>query len=77
MKKTSLLFTSILLLSFSAFAQPYAPAPENLKAREGFQDAKFGLFIHWGAYSVLADGEWVMNNKKIPHKDYDKNYRSL
>ena len=72
MKKTALLFTSILLLSFSAFAQPYAPAPENLKAREGFQDAKFGLFIHWGAYSVLSDGEWVMNNKKIPHKDYEK-----
>ena len=72
MKKTALLFTSILLLSFSAFAQPYAPAPENLKARESFQDAKFGLFIHWGAYSVLSDGEWVMNNKKIPHKDYEK-----
>ena len=72
MKKATLLFTSILLLSFSAFAQPYAPAPENLKAREWFQDAKFGLFIHWGAYSVLSDGEWVMNNKKIPHKDYEK-----
>ena len=24
------------------------------------------MFIHWGVYSVLGDGEWVMNNQKIP-----------
>ena len=51
---------------------PYRPAPENLKARQWFQDAKFGLFIHWGVYSVLANGEWVMNEQKIPVKDYEK-----
>ena len=50
----------------------YTPAPENLKAREWFQDAKFGLFVHWGVYSVLGDGEWVMNNQKIPVADYEK-----
>jgi alpha-L-fucosidase len=50
----------------------YQPAPENLAARQWFQDAKLGLFIHWGVYSVLADGEWVMNNKKIPLADYEK-----
>ena len=56
-----------------ADAQPkYTPAPENLKAREWFQDAKFGLFVHWGVYSVLGDGEWVMNNQKIPVADYEK-----
>jgi alpha-L-fucosidase len=30
------------------------------------------MFIHWGVYSVLADGEWVMQNKKIPIPDYEK-----
>jgi alpha-L-fucosidase len=50
----------------------YTPAPENLRAREWFQDARFGLFIHWGVYSLLADGEWVMNNRKIPAADYEK-----
>ena len=50
----------------------YKPAPENLAARESFQDARFGMFIHWGVYSVLGDGEWVMNNKKIPVSDYEK-----
>ena len=50
----------------------YQPAPENLKNREWFQDAKFGLFIHWGVYSILGDGEWVMNTQKIPIKTYEK-----
>jgi alpha-L-fucosidase len=51
---------------------PYEPAPENLRAREWFQDAKFGLFIHWGVYSVLGDGEWVMNNHKMTVAEYEK-----
>src|SRR5690349_3772985 len=50
----------------------YVPTPENLKNREWFQNAKFGLFIHWGVYSVLGDGEWVMNNQQIPIKAYEK-----
>ncbi|HKQ80115.1 MAG TPA: alpha-L-fucosidase [Blastocatellia bacterium] len=52
--------------------QPYRPAPENLEARRWFQDAKFGLFVHWGVYSVKGDGEWVMNNSKIPISEYEK-----
>jgi alpha-L-fucosidase len=50
----------------------YTPPPENLAARAWFQDAKFGLFVHWGVYSVLGDGEWVMNNKKIRVAEYEK-----
>ena len=50
----------------------YKPSPENLKARQWFQDARFGLFIHWGIYSLLSDGEWVMNNRQIPVADYEK-----
>ena len=25
----------------------------------------FGMFVHWGIYSILGDGEWVMNNQRI------------
>ena len=50
----------------------YRPAAANLVAREWFQDARFGMFIHWGVYSVLGDGEWVMNIRKIPIADYEK-----
>jgi len=64
---------AVLMPGGAALGQEgYQPAPENLAARQWFQDAKFGLFVHWGVYSVLADGEWVMNQRKIPAKDYEK-----
>src|SRR5512132_3095282 len=50
----------------------YRPRVANLAAREWFEDARFGLFVHWGVYSVLGDGEWVMNNRRIPIADYEK-----
>src|SRR5436190_2984068 len=57
----------------STAAQPaYTPSASNLAAREWFQDARFGMFVHWGGYSVLGDGEWGMENKKIPISDYEK-----
>lgn len=34
-------------------------------------DAKFGMFIHWGAYSELARGEWVMNRERWPVAEYE------
>ena len=53
-------------------AQTYTPTVENLAARQEFQDMKFGMFIHWGASSVLGDGEWVMNNKNIGVHEYGR-----
>jgi alpha-L-fucosidase len=50
---------------------PYTPAPENLEAREWFRDAGFGIFIHWGVYSVKGQGEWVMNNAKMTVDEYE------
>jgi alpha-L-fucosidase len=68
-----LLLGALLLFALNAAAQvAYTPAPENTKAREWFQDAKFGMFIHWGVYSVLGDGEWVMNNQMIDKQTYQK-----
>jgi alpha-L-fucosidase len=67
----SILF-AMLCWSGAAFAQTYQPSESNVKARQWFQDAKFGMFIHWGVYSVPADGEWLMENKKIPVSEYEK-----
>ncbi|MDH5441002.1 MAG: alpha-L-fucosidase, partial [Candidatus Bathyarchaeota archaeon] len=44
---------------------PYTPGAVNRQMREWFQDAKFGMFIHWGVYSILGEGEWIMHTKKI------------
>ena len=51
----------------------YEPTPENLEARGGFQDMKFGMFIHWGVYSVRGRGEWVMNRDKLSIAEYERN----
>jgi alpha-L-fucosidase len=56
----------------STVSVPYLPTAENLAAREWFQDAKFGIFIHWGVYSVLGRGEWVMQIEKISNRQYEK-----
>ena len=44
---------------------------ERLAARTWYQDARFGLFIHWGVYSLLGQGEWVMQNRKITVPEYE------
>lgn len=64
-----------LVIALPAFSQESAsPAPSqaNAQARRWFEDAKFGLFVHWGVYSLLGKGEWVMNNDKIPIAEYEK-----
>ncbi len=71
MKKNFFALIALALITFYSQAQKYQPTPENLKNREWFQDAKFGLFIHWGVYSVLGNGEWVMNQQQIPIKAYE------
>lgn len=39
--------------------------------RDWFRNAKFGMFIHWGIYSLLEQGEWVMHQCGIPVADYE------
>lgn len=57
---------------FSNAQQNYSPSIKNIEARKWFEEAKFGLFIHWGVYSILGDGEWVMNNQNISINEYEK-----
>jgi alpha-L-fucosidase len=37
-----------------------------------WQDAKFGVFVHWGLYAIPARGEWHMFNDKVPAEEYAK-----
>ena len=63
----------LCLVTSLCFCQKnYIPSKDNIQAREWFQDAKFGLFIHWGIYSILGDGEWVMNKQNISISEYNK-----
>jgi alpha-L-fucosidase len=67
---SSLLFSCTVTMALQA--QTYTPTKENLEARAEFQDMKLGMFIHWGASSVLGNGEWVMNNRNIGVKEYGR-----
>jgi len=60
----------LLVLAIAAQGRDSVPA-ERLAARRWFADARFGLFIHWGVYSQLGAGEWVMHNRKIAVSDYE------
>jgi alpha-L-fucosidase len=81
--KTLLTPLIALFVASCALAQPAQETKEQFEARMGwFRDARFGMFIHWGLYSVAAGewngkpvnsaGEWIQENGKIPTSDYEK-----
>lgn len=51
----------ITLAVVSAMAQGYVPSVEVRKSQEEFADDRFGIFIHWGIYSMFGQGEWYLN----------------
>lgn len=40
------------------------------KRTQWFREARFGMFIHWGLYSIPGRGEWVRSEEKIKTEDY-------
>lgn len=70
MKKLTVIFLCFTI--FQSIQAQYTPTPQNLAARQWFEDARFGLFIHWGPFSIPGDGEWVMNNRNITVKNYTR-----
>lgn len=58
------------LVPKGVMAQDYVPSEENLQSRKEFKDMRFGIFIHWGIYSMLANGEWIQRNNGINRDEY-------
>lgn len=52
--------------------QSYEPSPENIQSRKTFEENRFGIFLHWGLYSLFAQGEWYMTNDNIDYREYAK-----
>ena len=52
-------------------AQLFAQHPHRA-ALAWFEQARFGLFLHYGLYSLLGRGEWVMYREKIPLAEYER-----
>jgi alpha-L-fucosidase len=64
------LVASLAQRGLAAQAVDSAP-PVRVAARQAYRDAKFGMFIHWGVYSLLSQGEWVMQNREIAVGPYE------
>lgn len=59
-------------LSQTTDSNVYVPTEEIIKARQEFADRGFGIFIHWGIYSMFAQGEWYLNREGITAEEYAK-----
>ena len=56
------LCTPVLAADISTFtSDSYTPSPEIRQAQKEFSDARFGIFLHWGLYSMFGQGEWYLN----------------
>lgn len=65
----SMLKSSINLKSLGGVKCPELKlAPEDL---QWWRDAKVGMFVHWGLYSILGRGEWARFNEQIPKEEYE------
>lgn len=87
---TSILSILMIAFSITSCSTKQPPLPDYTKeSKEAtgarmkwWHEAKFGMFIHWGVYSVPAGeyngksypglGEWLMNDAKIPKPEYEK-----
>lgn len=72
MKKLILSIAIIASAVLSASAQGYEPTKENLQSRKEFAEDRFGIFIHWGIYSMFAQGEWYLQNVGLNRDEYAK-----
>lgn len=72
---------SVLIILLSLLIAPAAGALTTEEKMEWWQDAKFGMFVHWGPYAIYGGeykdhrqhrggAEWIMNRCKIPFREY-------
>ena len=77
MKKHLLYIAALSLLAAAAASsasaqENYRPSPEIVAAQEQFRENRFGVFIHWGIYSMYGQGEWALNYNGLTHEEYSK-----
>ena len=74
-EKKNRMKTTEQMKSFEQAYKNYIPEQVerlNENQMKWFRDAKFGMFIHWGLYSMLGKGEWVLFKERLNVKDYER-----
>src|SRR5271156_5264290 len=62
----------------AAARETEAQTADRIRRLAWWREAKFGMFIHWGLYSVIGHQEWVMESEGIPIPQYEilaKNFK--
>src|ERR1700735_3992663 len=87
--KPLVITTTLALLAFASAATAQTNQTDQVETQaqrdarmSWWREARFGMFIHWGVYSVPAGyyhgkpvpgiGEWIMNKGKIPMAEYQQ-----
>ena len=71
-------FAVLILFVIIVCAHPKTTADDIRNKMQCFVDAKLGIFIHWGMYSVNSvDEGWSFYNKKISYTDYMKQLKGF
>jgi alpha-L-fucosidase len=53
-------------------SQATSPLPDHDRRIQWWREAKFGMFIHWGLYSILGREAWAMGDEDIPSAEYEQ-----
>lgn len=72
--KKFLIVLSLIFITQATIAQTVIDSSLLLsqKDMQWWKDARFGLFIHYGLYAILGEGEWAMFNKRMDTTEYGK-----
>src|SRR6516165_10981922 len=62
----------IVPLEAQAQTAPASEEADRVRRMKWWHEARFGMFIHWGLYSLLGRHEWVMENEGIPVSEYER-----
>ena len=50
---------------------------DYMKRMEWYTQARFGMFLHWGLYSIPARGEWMRSFEKLTDEEYGKYFEEF
>jgi alpha-L-fucosidase len=63
----------IVTVTGKSFAQlPKETEAQKIERMKWWTDARFGMFIHWGLYSMPSRHEWVKKNERLTNEQYQK-----
>ncbi len=68
--RSSLHLDSWPVISSAPNPNPNSEESDRIRRMKWWHEARFGMFIHWGLYSLIGRHEWVMEDEGIPVSEY-------